>query len=318
MRAVRSAMLAACTLLCGGAANADITRLPPDVATAIAAMGPNLTRDVGVKTNALMGPLAPTTPPPSVTIAKDVAYGDDPLQKMDIYTPANARGRPIVVFFHGGGFVREDKGSYGNVPSYLSAHGLVAVNANYRLAPKVVWPAESQDVGTVVAFLKAHAKDYGGNAQRIFLVGHSAGANIVAGYVLDPSLHPKSGPGVVAAVLISLPASRAVSITDPDRDLVYYGKDKSLYQKRAPASHLNESKLPLMLVTAEFDPVALAPDAYDMAARTCVRDGKCPAFLYLKGHNHISEIGSVGSKDDELGSRILDFVRTTKLTERTP
>ena len=305
-------MLAACALLCAGAANADITRLPPDVATAIAAMGPNLSRDVVMKTNALMGPLAPMTPPASVTIAMDVAYGDDPLQKIDVFSPEKAHGRSIVVFFHGGGFVAEDKSHFGNVMSYFAAHGLVAVNANYRLAPKVVWPAESQDVGAVVAFLKAHAKDYGGNAQRIFLIGHSAGANIVAGYVLDPSLHPKGGPGVIAAILVSLPASRVVSITDPDRDLIYYGKDKSLYQKRAPASHLNESKLPLMLVTAEFDPVALAPDAYDMAARTCVRDGKCPAFLYLKGHNHISEIGSIGSKDDELGSRILDFVRTTR------
>jgi acetyl esterase/lipase len=60
--------------------------------------------------------------------------------------------------------------------------------------------------------MKAHAKKYGGSAQRIFLICHSAGAHIVAGYVLDPSLHPKSGPGVAGAVLISLPASRAASM----------------------------------------------------------------------------------------------------------
>jgi len=250
--------------------------------------------------------LAPFTPPASVTVASDVAYGDDPMQKIDIYTPAKARNLPVAVFVHGGGFVNGDKKDYANVPSYLSQHGMVAVNVNYRLAPKVVWPAEAQDVAAVVAFLKKNAAHYGGDPKRIVLIGHSAGANLVASDVLDKRIYSKSGPGIAAAILVSLPASRPSGVREADR--VYYG-DPSVIPSRVPGPFLEKSKLPMMLITAEYDPVFLAPEAYDFAGRMCVRDGKCPAFLYVKGHNHISEIGSIGSPDDQVGRAIADYVR---------
>ena len=61
---------------------ADISRLPPDVVTGIAALGPHLDPQVVAKTFAMMRPLAPATPPASVTVTKDIAYGDDSLQKL--------------------------------------------------------------------------------------------------------------------------------------------------------------------------------------------------------------------------------------------
>jgi acetyl esterase/lipase len=149
-----------------GVGRADMSRPPPDVVKGIAALGPTLDRPMIAKTTELMKGLAPLTPPASVTVASDVAYGDDPLQKIDIYTPAKARNLPIAVFFHGGGFVIGDKKEFTNIPTYLS-----------------------------------------------------------------------------------------------------------------------------------------------FAARICVRDGKCPAFVYLKGHNHISEMPSIGSADDQLARPLAEFVR---------
>lgn len=183
------------------------------------------------------------------------------------------------------------------------------MNADYRLAPKVTWPAETEDVGAIVAFLKKNGAQYGGNPRRIVLIGHSAGANTVASYVLDSSLHPKSGPGVVSAVLVSLPTGRPQDVSQ--RDQLYYGSDASLFARRTPIPHANESKLPLMLVTAEYDPVDIAPVAYDLAGKVCVRDGKCPRFLYVAGHNHISEVASIGSPDDQLGRALVTFIRAS-------
>ncbi len=305
-KTVVAAACAAVVLLWSGVVKADISRLPHDVASGIAALGPTLDRPMIAKTNELMKGLAPFTPPASVTVASDVAYGDDPMQKIDIYTPAKARNLPVAVFVHGGGFVNGDKKDYANVPTYLSQHGMVAVNVNYRLAPKVVWPAEAQDVAAVVAFLKKNAAHYGGDPKRIVLIGHSAGANLVASYVLDKRIYPKSGPGIAAAILVSLPASRPSGVREADR--VYYG-DPSVIPSRVPGPFLEKSKLPMMLITAEYDPAFLAPEAYDFAGRMCVRDGKCPAFLYVKGHNHISEIGSIGSPDDQVGRALVEYVR---------
>lgn len=295
-------------------AHADITRLPPNVAAAIAAMGPKLTPAIIARTIALMTPLVAAAPLSDIAVIRGVHYGGDPLQTIDIYRPKEGAGMPIVLFVHGGGFVRGDKNSYGrfygNIPSYFAQHGMVGVNADYRLAPKATWPAGSEDVGTAIAFMQRYAARYGGDASRIFVIGHSAGANLVASYVLDPAIYPKTGPGVAGAVLISGPAYRAASVSQEDR--VYLGASAAQYARHAPAALVAASKLPLMIVTAEFDPVALAPESYDLAARVCVRDGKCPRFLYLKGHNHISEVASIGSPDDELGRAIADFVRTTR------
>lgn len=84
-------------------ARADISRLPPNVVAGIAALGPNLNPQVVEKTFAMTRPLAPATPPASVTVTKDIAYGEDPLQKLDIYMPAKAHDLPIAVYVHGGG-----------------------------------------------------------------------------------------------------------------------------------------------------------------------------------------------------------------------
>lgn len=292
---------------------ADISSLPPEVGAAIAAMGANLNAEVVGKTVALMKPLVASAPLTGIKLSAELSYGADPLQKFDLYQPVKARRAPIVVFVHGGGFSGGDKNSYGpiygNVTAYLARHGFLAVNANYRLAPKAVWPQQAEDVGLIVAWLKANGARYGGDSGRIFLIGHSAGATDVASYVLDDRLHPKDGPDVVGAILIS-GVYRSASLRPSDRP--YFGADASQYEARMPASHVGESKLPLFLVTAEFDPIFLAPDTYDLAARICVRDSKCPRFAWLKGHNHLSETMSLGSKDEGLGRQILDFIRTTK------
>jgi len=294
--------------LCG-AARADVTSLPPKVATEIAAMGPKLNPDVIGKSFALMRPLVPA-PDASVKVAKDVHYGDDALQTIDVYQPARGRDLPIAIYVHGGGFVRGDKADYNNVVAYFAAHGIVGVNANYRLAPKVTWPAESEDVGAAVAFVKKHAAEYGGDPNRVILIGHSAGAHLVGAYVLNPSLHPAAGPGIAGAVVISIPAYRAASISEADQ--VYLGKDKSEFAKRVPASFVQASKTPLFIIMTQYDPPGLAPESYAMAEAICVRDGQCPRFLYVNGHNHITEVASIGSKDDQLGRALVDFIETTR------
>ncbi len=290
-------------------ARADISSLPPDVVAQIAAMGPNLNPDVITKSFALMRPLVPA-PPASVKITKDVSYGDDPMQTLDIDQPAQGRNLPVAVYVQGGGFTGVNKNDYDNIPAYFAQHGIVGVSVNYRLAPKVTWPAESQDVAAAVAFVKKHAAEYDGDPRHIVVIGHSAGANLVASFVLDPSQHPKAGPGVIGAVLISGPAYRAASVSE--RDHAYYGAEGSQYAKRVPGTYLKDSKTPLMIVTTEFDPVILAPESYFLAEQICIRDGKCPRFLYVRGHNHISEVASIGSKDDQLARALADFIKTSR------
>ncbi len=110
--------------------------------------------------------------------AHDARYGSQPRQELDVYAPEQARDAPVVVFWHGGSWATGDKASYRFVGDALAKQGIVAVLPNYRLHPAVQFPAFMDDAALAVAWIREHARDYGGAADRIVLMGHSAGAQI--------------------------------------------------------------------------------------------------------------------------------------------
>lgn len=296
----------------GPPARAQLRNLPPEVAQKIAALGPVLNPDMIGATIGLLKPLvAPLGS--DARVVSDVSYGPDPRHRLDVYTPAQApAGRTVVVFIHGGGYVRGDKSAYGpiygNVAAYFARHGMVGVNATYRLAPQHPWPAGGEDVGKVVAWIKAHASEYGGDPARIVLIGHSAGATHVATYVLNPALHPPSGVGVVGTVLISGEYRVSKANASAPNVAAYFGQDESQFANRSPITHVGQGKVPLFLAVAEFDPPFLFTPTMELAAEVCRRDGKCPRLIWLKGHNHISEAASLDTADHELGDAIRDWI----------
>ena len=125
---------------------------------------------------------------PARVAARDVAYGPDPRQTLDVYAPAAAgsRSAPVLVFFYGGGWSSGDKGGYAFAGRSMAAEGFVTVVPDYRLVPQVRFPAFVQDGAQAVAWARAHAAEFGGDPDRIVLMGHSAGAYIAAMLALDP------------------------------------------------------------------------------------------------------------------------------------
>src|SRR5579863_1511757 len=123
-----------------------------------------------------------------------LAYGSAPAETLDLYVPRNAAGAPVVVFFYGGGWDSGDKSSYKFVGAALAAAGVVAVIPNYTLYPKAKFPRFMQDAARSVAWTRAHAREWGGDPERLFLVGHSAGAHIAVLLGLDQEyLHQAGG-----------------------------------------------------------------------------------------------------------------------------
>lgn len=296
-------------------AAAQSSALPADVRAKIAEMGPVLTPELVRTTMTLFAPLAKPEPDAAITVSTDIAYGPDERNKLDLFELQGKRGRPVLIFIPGGGFVGGDKHSndaiYANVGAYFARHGLLTLIANYRLAPQHPWPAGAEDVDQVVAWAAANAAAHGGNPRRMFLMGHSAGATHVASYLFDRSLQPKRGPGIVAAILVSgfyevMPDDLAPNVT------AYFGTDPAQFAARSPINHVSESKLPLFIAVAEFDPPFLEIPSLELAKRVCARDGKCPRLAWLKGHNHISELASVNTRDEGLSRQVLDFIRTAR------
>ncbi len=131
------------------------------------------------------------------------AYGSDPRQRLDVYAPASAAARlPVVVFLYGGGWNSGYRGGYAFAARAIAARGFVVVVPDYRLVPAVRFPAFVDDAAAAVRWTVDHAGDYGGDAARIGVVGHSAGAHIALLMTLDRHYLAAAGvPGAVKAVV---------------------------------------------------------------------------------------------------------------------
>ncbi len=124
----------------------------------------------------------------SARIAADIPYGEGPRRKLDIYAPiAKQPGqRPVIVFVYGGSWANGSREGYGFAARALAAAGFVTFVPDYRLVPEVYFPGFIGDCAAAVRWVRAHAKDYGGDPDRIVLVGHSAGAYNAVMLAVDP------------------------------------------------------------------------------------------------------------------------------------
>lgn len=125
--------------------------------------------------------------PSSRRIATDLRFGPDPKHRLDLYAPKRPAGPlPLLVFVHGGGWDSGDRREYSFAGRALAALGFLVAIADYRVFPEVVFPAFVEDLGHAATWLVAHAREYGGDPERLFLVGHSAGAYNAVIFALQP------------------------------------------------------------------------------------------------------------------------------------
>jgi acetyl esterase/lipase len=122
-----------------------------------------------------------------VTATRDLTYAPGPRHGLDVYAPkAPAPHAPVLVFVYGGGWDTGSKSQYGFIGDAMASHGYVTVIPDYRIYPEARYPDFVQDTAMAVRWAKAHAAQYGGDPDNIFLMGHSAGAYNVAMVALDP------------------------------------------------------------------------------------------------------------------------------------
>ncbi len=141
-----------------------------------------------------------------MTVKTDINYTEarDRLQTLDIYYPAPHENLvPILMHIHGGGWSIGDKRMMKNHGLFYAGHGIIFIAINYRLSPKVQHPAHIQDCAAAFSWIYAHAEELGGDKNRIFVSGHSAGAHLAAllgtnaAYLQQYNLLPTNIAGVI-------------------------------------------------------------------------------------------------------------------------
>ena len=274
-------------------------------------------------TQSLYRPLLERQRRDGVPVVKDLSFGEDASQSLDVYCPAeqSAEPRSVVIFFHGGGFVRGDKSDRENVGQYFARHDMVVVVANYRLAPQHQWPAGAEDVIRAYQWVRQNVAQYGGDARRIFLAGESAGAAHVAVAMLTRRFHPNDGLRIAGGILISgvynarleklARAQFGVATPDP-RNEAYFGTDFERYGSMSTVALIDASPVPLLITFAELDLLQMQVQAGELFARLVADHGFSPQIKMIRDHNHLTQVYAVNTGDETLSAPMLEFLQSRR------
>jgi acetyl esterase/lipase len=233
----------------------------------------------------------------------DVPYGTDARQRMDVFLPASPRGAPILLMVHGGAWMVGDKAMSrvvdAKVAHWVGDRGFILVSINYRMVPQVDVMTQAHDVAAAMAAVQARAAGWGGDASRMVLMGHSAGAHLVALLSADPSLAATQGAGPWrGTVVLDSAAIDTVSLMSR-RHLPFYdrvfGRDPAAWRAVSPTAVLTPRAVPTLVVCSSLrrdDSCGQSQTFVDRARAVGVRSGLLPQALDHAGVN--GELGRPG------------------------
>ncbi len=269
---------------------------------AIAAQDGGIRNRIGQRIQANIAARQHVELPAGVRRLPDLAYGSDPAQRLDVYMPAHASGR-IIVMVHGGGWRIGDKAMghvVDNKLAHWSARGDIFVSVDYRMLPQADVAQQAQDVAAALAYVQRHARHWGGEPSNLVLMGHSAGAHLVALLSADPSLAPDAQPWRATVSLDS--AALDVPTIMRNRHLPLYddafGRDPANWRVLSPLQQLSAKAPPMLLVCSSQrrESCPAAREFADAAHRLRVRAEVLPQ---ARTHEQINaDLGQPGAYTD--------------------
>jgi acetyl esterase/lipase len=258
---------------------------------------------------------------------KNIPYADPAHERqvLDVYAPAHAKKLPVVVWIHGGGWQTGDKSSVQVKPEAFMAKGFVFVSTNYRLLPQFDMGTIIRDIAKSIRWVHEHIAEYGGDPDRIFVMGHSAGAQLAAivctddHYLKDEGLSlaiikgcvPVDGDTYDVPAIIETAETRRRVHGQPQAKFGHrekFGNDPAKHRDFSAVTHVARGKgIPPFLIMH----VADHPDTSAQAQRlaTALKDAGVSVRVYSareSTHNKIN--ADIGLTDDPGTTALFDFV----------
>lgn len=261
---------------------------------------------------------AQPSPPYSFQVYTDIAYYDGPdahsvKHRLDLFVPDGLTEAPVLIFVHGGGWSSGDKNLYGFVGHAFAQQGFVTAVINYRLSPQVQHPAHIEDVARAFAWVHKNIAQYGGNTEKIFVMGHSAGGHLTALLALDEKYLRAHGLSLTA-IRGAIPISGVYDVTvePPGPFNVYqivFGADPQQRRDASPITHVGPNKPPFLILYAQFDFPGF--DAQARQLLSLLREYKNEATLVeIPNRDHVTVIANIGRPNDLTTEEILKFLRS--------
>ena len=247
--------------------------------------------------------------PAGARFVRNLPYGADPAQRLDVYFPARASasgpaaasgpvraaGAPVICMVHGGGWYRGNKALWrvvkNKVAHWVGAGGIF-VSTNYRMLPAADPLTQANDVAAALGYVQSHLRSWGGDAARAVVMGHSSGAHLLLLIATDAALH--AGAGRWAAMLLLDSAAMDVEEIMQARHYPVYdqafGEDPAYWRRASPLHRLTtRPAAPMLIVCSTRRPDSL-PQGEAFAAKVRGYGGRADLLPVDLSHAEVNDL----------------------------
>ncbi len=228
-----------------------------------------------------------------VTIKKDIAYGDEDWQKLDLYIPIDAadQKKPIIVFFYGGRWTDGSKNLYPFVGDLYAKNGYIVAIADYSKYPNVKFPSFVEDGAKATAWVYKNADQYGGDANNLFIMGHSSGAHIGALVTADETYLKAEGLNNQIITAFAGLAGPYDFIPQAD-DLKDMFGPPSQYPQMTVTTFIEGNEPPKLLIWGDEDQAVWRRNIDLLSEKINEKNGRVETKIY-EGVDHVGTIASL-------------------------
>ena len=261
-------------------------------------------------------PSQPVTPEAGrMTVVRDIVYRKDDNEtkgrnKLDIDLPRGKTGYPVLFWIHGGGLHSGDKSKIAEVAGRFVAEGIGVVSANYRLYPEAIYPVQIEDVADAFSWVHRNIANRGGDPEKLFVSGGSAGGHLTALLTLNDAFLKKRGL-TSGAIRGSIPISGLMDVSRVGgaRRKGVWGEKAYTHRVASPLNHARKDAPPLLLLHAEHD--TLDRRQQNQAIFVALKKAGHPdvAIHELKDRSHNSIRPNLADQNDTGAGHILKFIR---------
>jgi arylformamidase len=218
-----------------------------------------------------------------LNVQRDLAYGDSPAQKLDLFLPAGEGPFPLVAFFHGGGWTRNGKGQFAFPAQAFVEHDVAFAAIGFDMMPRVRVDEMVVQARQAVDWLLANAGELNLDADALFVAGHSSGAHLAVSTITVDNATP--APDIKGALLLSgVYDLEPLSLCSRNDELRF---DEEAVRTLSPVRHIPQDPCPLVIACADGDLDEFQRQSETFAQAWEAGDGDAQFIRYAR-HNHFS------------------------------
>ena len=249
---------------------------------------------------------------------------DPELNMLDVYIPKKGSNSPVMLWIHGGGWCYGDKENVQQKAEYFTSKGYVFVSINYRLSPKVEHPAHVQDVAAAIMWVHTNARHYSADENKIFLMGHSAGAHLAALVTLNEEYIKTAGghPGIIKGVILLdgigydipplMPNAEGEKIEDWYKQA--FGNTRTEWEQASPVNYVKPDKsVPPFMIAYVGDREISKIESLALSTRLTEAHVFNKVFQYQK-KNSLTINKDLGREDDKVTEDVFRFLQEQNYT----